>query len=206
MEDVLQVYHLPYDPSYPVICMDESSKQLIEEVHPPIPPSPGHGQIVDHEYVRGGVAQIFVEVEPLTGQRHVEVTERRTRKEWAHFIKDMLDKRYPDAIKVRLVMDNLNTHDVASLYKTFAPEEALRLANRLDIHYTPKHGSWLNIAEIELSALNSQCLNRRIPDIETIRAQLRVCQAERNKRGAPINWQFTNEKARIKLRRLYPKL
>ena len=206
MEDVLQVYHLPYDPSYPVICMDESSKQLIEEVHPPISTSPGHGQIIDHEYVRNGVAQIFVEVEPLTGQRHVKVTERRTRKEWAYFIKAMLDERYPDAIKVRLVMDNLNTHDVASLYKTFPPKEALRLANRLDIHYTPKHGSWLNIAEIELSALNSQCLNRRIPDIETMRAQLTLCQAERNKRGAPINWQFTNEKARIKLRRLYPKL
>ena len=206
MEDVLQVYHLPYNPYFPVVCMDESSKQLIGEVHSPIPPSSGHGQIIDHEYVRNGVAQIFVEVEPLTGQRQVQVTERRTRKDWAHFIRAMLDERYPDATKVRLVMDNLNTHDVASLYETFAPEEALRLANRLEIHYTPKHGSWLNIAEIELSALNSQCLNRRIPDIETMRNQLKAAQFERNKRGAPINWQFTNEKARVKLTRLYPKL
>jgi len=222
MEDVLQVYHLPYNRYFPVVCMDESSKQLIGEVHSPIPPSSGHGQIIDHEYVRNGVAQIFVEVEPLTGQRHVQVTERRTRKDWAHFIRAMLDERYPDATKVRLVMDNLNTHDVASLYETFAPEEALRLANRLEVHYTPKHGSWLNIAEIELSALNSQCLNRRIPDIETMRNQLclnrripdietmrnqlKAAQFERNKRGAPINWQFTNEKARVKLTRLYPKL
>jgi hypothetical protein len=165
----------------------------------------GHGEIVDHEYVRNGVANIFVAVEPLTGQRHVEITERRTRVEFAHFVKRMLDEHYPDAVKVRLVMDNLNTHEIASLYATFEPAEARRLADRLDIHYTPKHGSWLNIAEIEFSVMQSQCLNRRIPDRATMRAELAAWEAARNNRGAPVNWQFTNEKARIKLSRLYPK-
>ena len=153
MEDVLAVYHLPYDPLDPVVCMDESSKQLIGEVHAPIAPAPGRGAIIDHEYVRNGTAQIFVEVEPLAGRRHVEVTESRTRKDWAAFIKAMLDERYPDAIRVRLVMDNLNTHDHASLYAAFEPGLARSLAERLEIHYTSKHGSWLNIAEIELSAM-----------------------------------------------------
>jgi DDE superfamily endonuclease len=206
MEDVLAVYQLPHDPCFPVVCMDESSKQLVGEVQAPISAAPGHGQILDHEYVRHGVAEIFVEIEPLAGRRHVEVTERRTRKDWARFIKGMLDERYPDAIKVRLVMDNLNTHGTASLYETFAPAEAQRLAARLEIHHTPKHGSWLNIAEIELSALNSQCLNRRIPTQECMRTQIAAWQADRNNRGAPINWRFTAEDARIKLTRLYPKL
>ncbi len=206
MEDVLEVYHLPYDESFPLVCMDESSKQLIGEVHPPIAPAPGHGWIVDHEYVRHGTAQLFVEVEPLTGRRHVEVTERRTREHWARFIKTMLDERYPHAVKVRLVMDNLNTHDISSLYASFPPAEAQRLAQRLEFHYTPVHGSWLNIAEIELSALNSQCLNRRIPDIASMRQEIHAWEKDRNNRGAPVNWQFTNEKARIKLSRLYPKL
>lgn len=205
MEEVLSVYRLPYDPLFPVVCMDESSKQLIGEVHPPIPAAPGHGQIIDHEYVRHGVAMLFVEVEPLAGIRHVEVTERRTRQDWARFIKAMLDDRYPNAIKVRLVMDNLNTHDVASLYETFPPHEAHRLAQRLEIHYTPKHGSWLNIAEIELSALNGQCLQRRIPNIESMRREISAWQRHRNTRGAPIHWRFTTEDARIKLFRLYPK-
>lgn len=206
MEDVLEVYHLPYDPDYPVVCMDESSKQLVGEVAPPIPMAAGHGLIIDHEYVRNGVAEIFVEVEPLAGKRHVEITERRTRKDWAHFIRGMLDERYPNAVKVRLVMDNLNTHDVASLYETFAPVEARRLAERLEIHYTPKHGSWLNIAEIELSTLQSQCLNRRIPSRECMQTEVDAWESARNTRGAPIHWRFTNEKARIKLTRLYPKL
>lgn len=206
MEDVLEVYHLPYDPDYPVVCMDESSKQLVGEVASPIPMAAGHGLIIDHEYVRNGVAEIFVEVEPLAGKRHVEITERRTRKDWAHFIRGMLDERYPNAVKVRLVMDNLNTHDVASLYETFAPVEARRLAERLEIHYTPKHGSWLNIAEIELSALQSQCLNRRIPTRECMQTEVAAWESARNTRGAPIHWRFTNEKARIKLTRLYPKL
>lgn len=205
MEDVLEVYRLPLDPCYPVVCMDESSKQLVGEVAAPIPMAPGHGQIIDHEYVRNGVGTLFVEVEPLAGRRHVEVTERRTRQDWAHFIKAMLDERYPRAIKVRLVMDNLNTHDIASLYDTFAPAEARRLAERLEIHYTPKHGSWLNIAEIELSALARQCLDRRLPDIAIMRREVAAWQRTRNQRGAPINWHFTTEHARVKLTRLYPK-
>jgi len=206
MEDVLDVYHLPYDARFPLICMDESNKQLIGEVQEPIAPAPGHGQIIDHEYVRNGVADIFLEVEPLTGRRHVEITERRTRKDWAHFIKAMIDERYPQAEKIRLVMDNLNTHSAASLYETFEPEEARRLARRLEIHYTPKHGSWLNIAEIELSALSSQCLNRRIPEIELMRKEVAAWQLHRNNRSVPIDWRFTTEDARIKLKRLYPKL
>lgn len=206
MEDVLSVYQLAYDPRFPVVCMDESSKQLVGEVHAPIAAAPGHGQILDHEYVRHGVATLFVEVEALAGRRHVEVTERRTRQDWARFIKAMLDERYPDAIKVRLVMDNLNTHDLASLYETFPPAEARRLAERLEIHYTPKHGSWLNIAEIELSALNTQCLGRRIPAIAIMRREISAWLQHRNTRGAPIHWRFTTKDARIKLLRLYPKL
>jgi hypothetical protein len=162
MEDVLEVYHLPYDSEYPVVCMDESSKQLIGEVRIPIPCKPGHPARFDDEYVRNGVVQIFMEVEPLVGKRHVAITERRTRKDWAHQIKQMLDERYPDAVQVRLVMDNLNTHSTASLYETFKPGEARRLAERLDIHYTPKHGSWLNMAEIELSVLKGQCLDAQV--------------------------------------------
>lgn len=206
MEDVLDVYHAPYDPLFPLICMDESNKQLVGEVHPPLAPAPGRGQINDHEYVRNGVAEIFLEVEPLTGRRHVDITERRTRKDWAAFIKGMLDERYPQAIKVRLVMDNLNTHSATSLYEAFAPEEARRLARRLEIHYTPKHGSWLNVAEIELSALNTQCLNRRIPDIGLMRKEVAAWEQDRNHRAAAIDWRFTTADARIKLKRLYPKL
>ena len=206
MEDVLDVYHAPYDPMFPLVCMDESNKQMVGEVHAPLPPAPGRGQILDHEYVRNGVAEIFLEVEPLTGRRHVEITEHRTRKDWACFIKSMLDERYPQATKVRLVMDNLNTHSTASLYAAFAPEEARRLARRLEIHYTPKHGSWLNIAEIELSALTSQCLNRRIPEINLMRTEVAAWELDRNHHATVIDWRFTTEDARIKLQRLYPKL
>ena len=206
MEDVLAVYQLPHDPLFPVVGMDESNKQLVGEVHAPIPVAPGHGRILDHEYVRNGVATLLVEVEPLAGRRHVEVTARRTRQDWARFIKTMLDERYPKAIKLRLVMDNLNTHDLASLYETFAPAEARRLAQRLEIHYTPKHGSWLNIAEIELSALNGQCLRRRICSSHVMRREIAAWQSDRNNRGAPVNWRFTTIDARIKLTRLYPKL
>lgn len=206
MEDVLEVYHLPYDELRPVVCMDESSKQLIGEVCPPIPAAPGHGRLIDHEYVRNGVAQLFVEVEPLKGRRHVEVTETRGRKDWARFIRAMLDERYPHAEVVRLVMDNLNTHGTASLYAAFEPQEASRLARRLEIHYTPKHGSWLNVAEIELSALSSQCLSRRIPDIAQMREEVAAWEAARNNRAAPVHWRFTCESARTKLARLYPKL
>jgi hypothetical protein len=202
MEEVLTVYRLPHAPLFPVVCMDESSKQLVGEVHDPIPAAPGHGRIIDHEYVRHGVATLFVELEPLAGRRHVAVTERRTRQDWARFIKAMLDERYPAGIKGRLVMDNLNTHDIASLYETFPPAEA----HRLEIHYTPKHGSWLNIAEIELSALNGQCLHRPIPTFEIMRREIAAGQLHRNNRGAPINWRFTTQDARIKLTRLYPNL
>jgi DDE superfamily endonuclease len=206
MEDVLDVYHAPYDPLFPLVCMDESNKQLVGQVHDPLAPAPGRAQIIDHEYVRNGVAEIFLEVEPLTGRRHVEITAHRTRKDWAAFIKGMLDERYPHATKVRLVMDNLNTHSAASLYEAFEPEEARRLSRRLAIHYTPKHGSWLNVAEIELSALNSQCLNRRIPDLDLMRKEVAAWELDRNNRAAAIDWRFTTEDARIKLKRLYPKL
>lgn len=206
MEDTLEVYHLAYDSDYPVVCMDESSKQLIGEVHTPIPCKPGQPMRMDDEYVRNGVAEIFMEVEPLAGRRHVAITERRTRKDWAKQIKQMLDERYPDAIKVRLVMDNLNTHNIVSLYETFEPQEARRLAERLDIHHTPKHGSWLNMAEIELSVLKGQCLNRRIADMATMQAEVATWERDRNNSTRKIDWQFRTADARIKLKHLYPKL
>lgn len=204
MEDILEVYHLPYDPEYPVVCMDESCKQMTGEVREPIPGKPGVVKKIDDEYVRNGVAEIFMEVEPLAGKRHVAVTERRTRKDWAVQIKQMLDERYPDALKVRLVMDNLNTHGIASLYETFPPSEARRLAERLEIHYTPKHGSWLNMAEIELSVLKGQCLDRRISDMATMQAEVTAWETARNNSMKKIDWQFTATDARIKLKRLYP--
>jgi hypothetical protein len=206
MEDVLEIYHLPHDPEYPVVCMDESCKQMIGEVRQPIPCAPGQPVRIDYEYERMGVAEIFMEVEPLAGRRHVAVRERRTRTDWAFQIKEMLDERYPDATKVRLVMDNLNTHNIASLYETFAPKEARRLAERLDIHYTPKHGSWLNMAEIELSVLKGQCLGRRIADIVTMQTQVAAWERDRNNSARKIVWQFTSSDARIKLKHLYPKL
>jgi hypothetical protein len=206
MEDVLAVYALPYDPLYPVVCMDESSRQLIGEVHAPIPAAPGRPARMDHEYVRNGVAQIFLEVEPLAGQRHVNVTERRTAVDWALWIKSMLDERYPDAIKVRLVLDNLNTHAPASFYQAFEPQEARRLVERLEFHYTPKHGSWLNVAEIELSVLQRQCLDRRIPDQDSMQSEIVAWEGARNNRPSKIDWQFRTSDARIKLKHLYPKL
>ena len=160
----------------------------------------------DDEYVRNGVVQIFMEVEPLAGKRHVAITERRTRKDWAQQIKQMLDERYPDAVQVRLVMDNLNTHSVASLYETFKPDEARRLAERLDIHFTPKHGSWLNMAEIELSVLKGQCIDRRIPEMASMQTEVATWETNRNNAIKPIDWQFTTSDARIKLKRLYPNL
>ena len=205
MEDILSVYRLPYDVEYPVICMDESSKQLIGEVRQSLSCKPGKTKKIDDEYVRYGVAQIIMEVEPLTGRRHVTVTERRTNQDWAKRIKAMLDERYPHAQKVRLIMDNLNTHTIGSLYETYPPEEAHRLASRLEVHYTPKHGSWLNIAEIELSALKGQCLDRRICDMEVLREEIRLWEESRNNQAKKVNWQFTTEDARIKLKHLYPK-
>jgi hypothetical protein len=206
MEDILDVYHLPYDPNYPVVCMDESCKQMIGEVRDPIPCKPGHPARIDDEYVRNGVAEIFMEVEPLAGKRHVAITERRTKRDWALQVKQMLDLRYKKATQVRLVMDNLNTHNISSLYEAFDPAEARRLAKRLDIHYTPKHGSWLNMAEIELSILKGQCLNGRIPDMSTMQAQVAAWEKERNSHMKKISWQFKTSDARIKLKRLYPNL
>lgn len=206
MEDILELYHLPYDAEYPLVCMDESCKQLVGEVHQAVPAAPGRVQLVDHEYVRKGVAEIFMAVEPLGGKRYVLITKRRRRCEWAQFIKYLLEEEYPQATRIKLVMDNLNTHSVASLYETFEPSEARRLAERLEIHYTPKHGSWLNIAEIELSTLQIQCLNHRIPEIKQMGNEVAAWQHDRNNRNAKVDWQFTTQDARIKLRRLYPKL
>ena len=180
--------------------MDESSKQLIGEVSTPIPCKPGQPARIDDEYVRKGVVQIFMEVEPLAGKRHVAITERRTRKDWAQQIKQMLDDRYPEVSKVRLVMDNLNTHNVASPYEAFEPSEARRLAERLQIHYTPKHGSWLNMAEIELSVLKGQCLDRRIAEMATMQAEVATWENDRNNGLRTIDWQFTTSDARIKNR------
>lgn len=206
MEDVLEVYQRPYDREFPVVCMDESTKQLVGEVANPIAMTENHCELIDHEYVRNGLATIFAEVEPLGGRRHVKITQRRTAKDWAEFIREMLDERYPDAKKVILVLDNLNIHKPASLYEAFPAEEARRLTERLELHFTPVHGSWLNICEIELSVLGKQCLNRRIEDMETITSEVQKWQQHRNNRKATIEWQFTNEKARVKLKRLYPKL
>lgn len=206
MEDVLDVYCLPYDPAIPQICMDESCKQLVGEVRVPIPTAPGQPLRYDDEYVRNGVAEIFLFVEPLTGWRHVIVTEHRARVDWAEQVKDLLDVHYPEADRIRLVMDNLNTHTIASLYEAFPAAEARRLAERLEIHYTPKHGSWLNMAEIALSNLNTQCLDRRIPDIAEMRREVAAWESSRNGCPAPIKWRFTTDNARIKLRRLYPHL
>jgi hypothetical protein len=186
--------------------MDESSIQLIGEVSAPISAAPGHPELIDDEYVRKGVASIFIEVEPLGGRRKVKITERRTRIDWAVFVKGMLEERYPDAGKVVLVMDNLNTHNIGSLYSAFPADEARRLANRLDIHFTPKHGSWLNIAEIELSVLKRQCLAGRIDCIEKMRDKVAAWNIDRNNRQSKVDWQFRTDDARIKLKRLYPKV
>lgn len=206
MEDILAVYSRPYCAEYPVVCMDESSQQLIGEIHAPIPAAPGHPTLIDDEYVRNGVATVFMEVEPLGAKRQVCITERRTRTDWAWFIREMLETRYPEAVKVVLVMDNLNIHTTASLYSTFPADIARTLASRLEIHYTPKHGSWLNVAEIELSVLKRQCLAARIPDIDSMRSAAADWNADRNTRHAKVDWQFTTEDARIKLKRLYPNI
>ena len=204
MEDVLAVYSRPYDPRRPQICMDETNKQLLRDVRAPLPPAPGHAARVDYEYERAGVVNVFLFCEPLQGRRWVDVTAHRTKVDWAHQIQDLVDGRYPDAEKIVLVLDNLNTHTPAALYDAFPPAEAQRLADKLEIHYTPKHGSWLNMAEIELSVLGRQCLDRRVPDAATLQAEVAAWQARRNAAGAPVNWRFTTADARIKLKRLYP--
>jgi transposase len=206
MEDVLEVYTRPYDPLRPQICMDETSKQLLRDTKEPLPMEPARVERRDYEYERGGVVNLFLLCEPLRGRRWVDVTERRTRTDWAHQIKELVDERYPKAQRIVLVMDNLNTHTPASLYEAFDPAEARRLADKLEIHYTPKHGSWLNMAEIELSVLSRQCLERRVPDFERLEAEVVAWQERRDEKGGKIDWRFTTEEARIKLKRLYPAL
>jgi len=204
MEDVLEVYKRPYDPTRPMICMDEISKQLVSETRQPLPTQPGQPQRYDYEYRREGVCNLFIFFEPLRGWRHLKVTQRRTRQDWAWAMKDLVDVYYPDAEYITVVLDNLNTHTGASLYETFEPAEARRIWERLDLHYTPKHGSWLNMAEIELSVFARQCLNRRIPDQDTLRHEVAALEAERNRSPSAVNWRFTTADARIKLKKLYP--
>lgn len=204
MEDVLEVYQRPYDPKRPQVCVDELSKQLIGEVRPPLSPEPGRVGRRDCEYVRNGTANLFIAFEPLAGWRHVEVTDTRTRKDFARFVKDLVDGRYKEAEKIVLVMDQLNTHGVASLYQAFTPAEARRIADKLEIHHTPKHGSWLDMAEIELSVLARQCLDRRIEDKPALAREVASWESDRNAKGAKADWQFTTAGARIKLRKLYP--
>ena len=215
MEDVLAVYTRPYDPRFPQVCLDEASTQLLTHGRPPQPPQPGRPARQDYEYGRAGVANLFMCYEPLAGRRRVMVRERRTKADWAWCIKELLEEHYPQAERVVLVLDNLNTHTPASLYEVFSPEEAWRLAQRLEIHYTPKplatrldrvDGSWLNMAEIELSVLARQCLDRRIPDEETLVWEVLAWEEGRNAQGNPVDWRFTTTDARIKLKHLYPSI
>lgn len=206
MADVLDVYERPYDPHRPQVCMDETSKQLVGETRTPLSAQPGRPARIDYEYVRHGVCNLFLWVEPLTGRRHIAVTERRTKQDWARFIRDLLDVHYPEADRVILVLDNLNTHVAGALYDTFPPAEARRLLQRLELHYTPVHGSWLNMAEIEFSVLARQCLDRRIPDAQRLAAEITAWEARRNAHQTPIAWRFTTADARSKLRHLYPSL
>jgi hypothetical protein len=204
MEDVLDVYHRPYDEKRPLVCLDEASKQLIGETIVPIPAAPGRPERFDHEYVRNGTVNLFMATMPLLGWRAVHVTERRTAVDFAEFVRWLVEEVHEEAEKVVLVMDNLNTHKVASLYEAFPPERARRIAERLEIHHTPKHGSWLNMAEIELSVLSRQCLDRRIESAEDLRREVSAWEEDRNERMVGIEWQFTTADARIKLHRLYP--
>lgn len=204
MEDVLEVYTHPFDPEHPQVCMDETSKQLVGETRTPIPATPGQPERCDYEYVRNGVGNLFMFFEPLAGWREVKVTERRTMVDWAEATRELVDVHYPEAEKIVLVMDNLNTHGIGSLYEAFPPAEAARIARKLEIHYTPKHGSWLNMAESELSILARQCLDARIPDLEQLRREVTAWQGERNQAETRMNWRFTTEDARIRLARLYP--
>jgi DDE superfamily endonuclease len=206
MEDVLDVYQRPYDPVRPQVCLDEASKQLIGETRTPVPAAPGRPAREDYEYVRNGTASLFMIFEPLAGKRHVKVTGRRTRKDFAQVVKELVDELYPSAEKIVLVMDNLNTHGLPSLYEAFEPAEAKRIADKLEIHYTPKHGSWLDMAEIELGILSRQCLDRRIEDIGKLTREVAAWERKRNESGAKVDWRFTTADARVKLKRLYPSI
>ena len=204
MEDVLEVYHRPHDPDRPVVCLDETSKQLIAETRVPIPAEPGQPARHDYECQRNGTANLFMMFAPLEGWRHVEVTDRRTAVDYAHVLKNLSDKHFANAAKIVLVQDNLNIHRTASLYEAFPPEEARRLIERFEWHYTPKHGSWLDMAESELGVLSSQCLDRRIPDKQTLIKEVAAWEDHRNKNNTKADWQFTTVDACIKLKRLYP--
>jgi hypothetical protein len=205
MEQVLDVYKRPYDPDYPVICMDESPKQLIKQTRHVIPMKPGHPAKQDYEYEREGVVNIFIANEPLAGKRLVDVTDRKKKKEWASFVKQIADN-HPTAQKITLVLDNYGTHSPTAFYETFPPEQAKKLWDRFEFVYTPKHGSWLNMAEIELHVLNGQCLNRRIPTKQEVTAEVKAWHEARNNKNSKINWRFTTKDARIKLKRLYPSI
>lgn len=204
MEDVLELYAEPYDAKRPKVNFDESSKQLIAETRQPLPTRPGQPERFDYEYERGGTRNLFLFVEPQAGFRHINVTAQRTMIDFAHQMKWLVDVAYPEAEVIRVVMDNLNTHRAASLYEAFAPEEARRIIKKLEFHYTPKHGSWLNMAEIELSVLQRQCLARRIPDEATLKREIAAWEVQRNKEQATIDWCFSVTDAREKLKRLYP--
>jgi len=206
MEDVLEVYTRPYDPARPVVCLDELSKQWVAETRIPLPAAPGQPERVDYEYERRGTANLFLTCEPLVGHRQATVTEQRTAVDFAKVVRDLLEVRYPHAEPVVLVMDNLNTHKPAALYEAFEPALARSLIERLEIHHTPKHGSWLNMAEIELSVLSRQCLDRRIPDLDTVTREVAAWEQARNANPRPVNWRFTTPDARIKLKRLYPSI
>lgn len=206
MEEVLDLYALPYDPAFPLVCMDEASKQLVAEVRKSLPLKPGSMPRYDSEYQRNGTANIFIACEPLMGKRFTKVTERRTKVDWAHFIKELLDGPYAHVPRICLLMDNLNTHHKSSLYEAFPAPEAKRLADKLEIHYTPKHGSWLNVAEIEISHLSRQCLDRRLPDKSTMESQISAWTTQRNNENAKVSWQFTTQNARTKLKKLYPSI
>lgn len=204
MEDVLSVYTRPHDPSRPLVCLDETSKQLVAHTRTPIPMRPGQPARYDYEYRRCGTANLFIGFAPLEGQRHVKVTDRRTKIDYAHFLRDLSDTHFPKASQIVLVQDNLNTHTPAALYEAFPPCEARRLTERFEWHYTPKHGSWLNMAESELSVLSRQCLDRRIHDQQSLREQVQTWQSERNANATKANWQFKTDDARTKLKQLYP--
>ena len=206
MEEVLEVYHRPHDPACPLVCLDETSKQLIRETRVPIPARPGRPARTDYEYERNGTANIFMLFAPLDGWRHVAVTDRHAAVDYAYLLKDVSDRWFPDAAKIALVQDNLSTHKPASLYEAFPPAEARRLVERFEWHYTPKHGSWLNMAETELSVLSSQCLDRRISTRQRLIDEITAWEAARNKHHAKADWQFTTADARVKLKRLYPSL
>ncbi len=203
---MLEVYHRDYGEGEVLVCLDETSKQLVGETRQPRPARPGAPMAYDYEYRRNGVSNLFMLFAPLEGWRRVEVTQRHTRKDWAQVVRQLVDEDFPHKERIVLVMDNLNTHQLPSLYEAFEPEEALRIAQRLEIHHTPKHGSWLNMAEVELGVLAGQCLNRRIPSQETLEGETKAWQQQRNQEGIRVNWRFTTRDARIKLKSLYPSI